>query len=266
MSSSRPVDLYVIATPTVTYHLTSYNMDVTYAGQVYTATTMSRGNQEVAQDLTGRELIVYLPITHPLVQRFAASGIPDRDVLVTLSRLQQVSSIAVQAWSGFGQSMSFDLHVAMLRVPSLTDDAMKIRLPVISAQRLCNHVLYDAQCTVDRESSSSTGTSVITSINDNTITTTNTGSGSQYVFGDILHNASGERRMVIAQAGSILTLNVPFVAASIGDVVRIAPGCDHSVTTCRDKFNNVVNFGGHPQMNAAFNPWLPAGLGIVTQG
>ena len=151
--------------------------------------------------------------------------------------------------------------MANLRVPSLTDDAMKIRLPVISAQKHCNHVLYDALCTVNRVSASGTGT--ITAIAGNTITTTYTGTA--MTFGDIEHVASGERRMVVAQTGSVLTLNAPLVEAVVGDSLALAPGCDHTITMCRDAYNNVINFGGHPDMNAAINPWVPNGLGVTQQ-
>lgn len=268
-SRSRPIDLYTITTPSVTYRITSHPVNVTFGGAVYLATTMSRGNLVSAQDLTGRELVVYLPITHPLVQRFASTGVPEHLVQVTLMRLQEASGMAIQAWSGFGQSMSIEGGgerglTALLRVPALTEDAMRIKLPVIAAQKLCNHVLYDDLCTVSRSAALSGGPFAITAIDGSTVTTTSTGSGSLYAFGDIEHVTTGERRMVIAQLGNVLTLNAPFVAAHVGDSVNIAPGCDHTVQTCRDKFSNVINFGGHPQMNA-FNPWVAKGLGVVQQ-
>lgn len=263
VSRSRPIDLYRITTPTVIYYLTSYVVDVTYAGQVYTATTMSRGNQTVAQDLTGRELIVYLPITHPLVQRYAASGVPDREAIITVYRLQQRSGVAVQFHSGFGQSISCDDHTASIRVPSITDDAFKIRLPTLRGQKLCNHILYDAQCKVDRTLAS--GPARITAIAGSTVTVDVALVGEGIVFGDVVHDASGELRMVIGQDGSLLFLNVPFVGLAIGDNVTIHPGCDHSLLTCKNSFSNVVNFGGMPHMNTTIHPFSPGTIGTIVQ-
>ena len=263
-SQNRPIDLYLIVTPTVTYRLTSHVVDVSYGGSTYTALTMSRGNLQVAPDLTGRELTIYLPTTHALVQRYLATGVPEHEVLVTKLRLQEKSGQAIQQWSGFGCGMSVDGHIAMLRVPSITDDAMKIRLPVIAAQRLCNHVLYDVLCTVDRISATGSD-KVITAISGNTVTTNSLASGSHYVYGDIVHVTTQQRRMVVAQSGSVLTLNVPFVGAVLGDFVSISPGCDHSITTCRDKFSNVINYGGCPDLNATINPWAPKGIGVIQQ-
>lgn len=34
----------------------------------------------------------------------------------------------------------------------------------------------------------------------------------------------------------------------VGDVVRVAPGCDQSLKMCHEKFNNHKRFGGHPNI------------------
>jgi hypothetical protein len=272
VSQNRPIDLYTIVTPTAIYRVTSHPTDVAFGGATFTALTMSRGPQQVAQDLTGRELIVYLPITHPMVQRFAGTGIPEREVLVTLQRLQAVSGIAVQAWQGFGTGMQVDGHVAKLRVPSLTDDAMKIKLPVVAAQRLCNHRLFDARCAPNPPGDgpaaatfevpcilvSQTGTTLVV----NTIDGRPDGWAT---LGDVVHLPTGERRYILKQVGTTLTLNSPFVGALGGHALEVFAGCDHSIATCRDKFTNVTNFGGHPEMTNSINPWLPRGIGVIVQ-
>lgn len=42
-----------------------------------------------------------------------------------------------------------------------------------------------------------------------------------------------------------LMLSMPFEIV-IGDTFRMTPGCDKALATCRDKFNNVLNFRGEP--------------------
>lgn len=37
-------------------------------------------------------------------------------------------------------------------------------------------------------------------------------------------------------------------AIAVGDVVRVTPGCDKTLATCRDRFANVANFRGFPHM------------------
>jgi hypothetical protein len=264
-SGSRPIDLYIITTPTFTYHLTSHIVDVRYGGNVYTAITMSRGNQQVAQDLTGRELVVYLPISHPLVQRYAAFGVPEREVVVTQLRLQETSGIAEQAHTGYGQSLSLDAHVAALRVPSVTDDAMKIRLPVIVAQRLCNHRLYDSLCGVAR-TSFQVNTAMISQSGVVLVVGTMNGNPDGWASpnGEILHVASTERRKILQQSGNTLELNVPFVNVRVGDAVIINASCNNNTVDCKFKFNNTINYGGLPLMNTTLGQY-GTGFGIITQ-
>lgn len=38
------------------------------------------------------------------------------------------------------------------------------------------------------------------------------------------------------------------IGLKVGDVVRVAPGCDQSIKMCHEKFNNHKRFGGHPNM------------------
>ncbi len=38
------------------------------------------------------------------------------------------------------------------------------------------------------------------------------------------------------------------IGLKVGDVVRVAPGCDQSLKMCHEKFNNHKRFGGHPNM------------------
>ena len=285
VSLNRPIDLYTIATTSGVYHLTSHIVDVAFAGRTFTALTMSRGDLQIGQDLTGRELIVYLPISHPLVQRYAATGVPEQSVLVTLQRLQERSGAVYGQWQGFGQSMTFDARVARLRVPSVTDDAMRVRLPVMAVQQHCNYVLFDAQCSHRGPNDTSGGevgggtlpgpvradfqiAVTLASVSANGLTITLVDAGGKpdawATFGRVIM-AGGETRRVLSHVGPVLNIDVPFALGDISTAIVVEAGCDHIVGTCRDKFSNVVNFGGHPYINSSINPWAPAGLGVLQQ-
>lgn len=278
VSRNRPIDLYTIVTPTTEYLLTSYPVNVTYAGIVYTALTMSRGDQQVTQDPTGRELLVYLPITHPLVQRFAASGIPEHSVRVILQRLQTVSGAATQYFDGFATGLNVQDHVAAIRCPSVVDDALKIKLPVIRAQKTCNHVLFDDRCSpapglgdgpVASNFTAAT-TAVSQTITPGTVTmvvASIAGNPDGYFdFGRMHHVSSGQDAVILQQIGTSLLINIPIVGLNPGDDLKITGGCAHDVVTCKTKFANVKNFGGLPNMDSTFAPYSAgAGLSAVQQ-
>lgn len=272
VSQNRPIDLYTIVTPSAgTYRLTSHPVDIVYAANVYTALTAGRGDTEVGQDPTGRELTIMLPISHPLIQRFAATGIPEQTVYVTMLRLQTVSSVAVQFWSGYATGLSVTGQMASLLVPPVTDDALRVKLPVVRAQKLCNHRLYDSLCQIDRNSFK-----VVTTAVSQAISTVYAGAATLVVasiggnpngwaaFGEI-YNAVSEGRQILSQTSTTLVINSPFVGMAPGDALTFYAGCGHSLTICKAKFNNVVNFGGHPHMNPAIDPWGLKGLGIIQQ-
>lgn len=266
VSQNRPIDLYTITTPTRVYLLTSYPADVTYDGITYTAITMSRGEQQVTQDPTGRELMVYLPITHELVQRFCASGIPEHGIKVNLQRLQTVSGVATQSFDGFATGMNIQGNVAAIRCPSITDDAIKIKLPVIRAQKTCNHVLFDKQCSPSppfngpKEADfSSVSTIVSQTVAPGVITlvvASVSGHPTGYFdFGRVVHTATQQSVLVLQQTSTTLIIQTPIVGAQPGDGVTMIGGCDHSLTACHDKFLNVKNFGGFPYMDGSFTPY-----------
>jgi len=62
-------------------------------------------------------------------------------------------------------------------------------------------------------------------------------------------NNSGLSFQVKYWDGVTLTLSSAlFAACADGDTFVISPGCDHTVSTCVQKFNNIDNFRGFPSM------------------
>ena len=274
---NRPVILYTITTPSDTHRFTTNVIDVVFGGVTYSALTVIHDDEQTTQDPSGDELVIHLPISHPFVQRFAATGIPEQSVQVTVQELQTAASAAALTWSGAGQSMTINGHTAALRVPTATNDALKIQLPTLAAQRSCPHLLFDQNCaplpggTFPSGSASGTGGPVASaftmavhvasvSSDGNTITVSEGGLAAAYQFGKIIFGS--ELRTISSQTGSVFLIDTPFVSLSIGQEIQIQQGCDKAATTCRDKFNNVANFGSYPQLNSSVNLWSPTGLGI----
>jgi len=60
------------------------------------------------------------------------------------------------------------------------------------------------------------------------------------------------RRMITAHAGNTITISRKFgsevIAGSGGSVYSAWPGCDHTPTVCRSKFDNIINYGGQQHL------------------
>lgn len=58
---------------------------------------------------------------------------------------------------------------------------------------------------------------------------------------------NGLRMMPRSYASKAISLIAPMpFAVTVGDTFTAYPGCDKTTTTCANKFNNLVNFGGQP--------------------
>jgi uncharacterized phage protein (TIGR02218 family) len=111
----------------------------------------------------------------------------------------------------------------------------------------CLHVLYDSGCGLVRNAYGANGTVG----NGSTYTAINwSGASSAYTQGTILFSsgANGGVSATIKQASAgVLTLAAPLQSApAAGDAFTIYQGCDHTMATCKAKFNNLSNFRGFP--------------------
>lgn len=271
VSDSRPIELYDFDLVTTIHRLTSADADVVFGGNLYTAVPISRGNTtEVALGQV-RETIVSLPVNHAVAQELIGNGIPPRTARLTITQLQQTSNETRRVWRGeiLGVTTSGgedDGGIARLRVPNATDQAFSVALPFAVASKVCNHALYDAGCALPRDPAFRV-TPTVASINGiELVVSTMSGKPDQFAqFGEVLRVADGERRSVLSQLGTTITLDVPFRTLLVGDALEVWAGCDHTVESgCRDKFNNVINFGGHPELPIG-NPTAPTGFGVIVQ-
>jgi hypothetical protein len=140
-------------------------------------------------------------------------------------------------------------------------------LPFAVASRTCNHAHYDNGCQEPRGGANQISPTVASVSADGlTITISSIGGKpDQWAqFGEIVRVADGERRLVRSQIGTALVIDRRFLTLANGNALEVHAGCDHTVETCRDKFDNVTNFGGHPDLPVG-NPTAPAGLGTIVQ-
>lgn len=273
--SGDPVWLYTFVTPTETYRLTSAEEDVTF-GSLFTATPIDMGDTTIVSMGQVRETTVSLSLDHPLSEVLIANGIPPRDVLLTVDRYHRGAATSKRTWRGYVSSCQVDGQFARIRIPNATDDKFSVQLPIAVAQRACNHVLYDRGCTVDRDyltyatqgylvaaaAVSQTGTTLVVDNMDDDTATPHPDQWAQ--FGEVRRVSDGERRSILSHVGTTLLLDMPFGTLVAADDLEVYAGCDHEVATCLSKFDNVPNFGGHPDM-PTYNPSAPSGFGVSVQ-
>ncbi|MBA3457108.1 MAG: phage BR0599 family protein [Deltaproteobacteria bacterium] len=264
METSQPREGIEIILPAVTYRLATGTRDLVINGQTFKAMAGNRSGIQIAH-LEGRgEVTLSLPAAHPFVAKYMAGGVPPRLVLINIHRKQAGGEVQTM-WRGHVASMTFADHVANFSVPSRPIAMLARRLPTFTVGRSCGHILYDSNCRVLRASFQVTTT--VVSANGRIVNVASMGvhPDSWAQFGEVLHVLTGERMTIVEQIGTTITVQQPIGEIKTGDAVEVYAGCDHTIGTCRDKFANVPNFGGLPNLPVS-NPFFRNGLGRYQSG
>ncbi len=117
----------------------------------------------------------------------------------------------------------------------------------------CRADLGDARCKVNLSALTVTG--AITAVTDRRgFTDTSRTEPVNYWNGGLLTWTSGSnlgRKMEVKSftSGGIFTLFLPMPSeVTVGDTYSLRPGCDKKFSTCKDRYNNVKNFRGEPNV------------------
>ena len=128
-------------------------------------------------------------------------------------------------------------------------ELLNIQMPRRLWQSSCTHVFGDAMCLFNRSSLAITfpaaGGSTTTVIQGAPTTTT------PYMQGTIIAvsggNAGQSRTIASFFSGGSVAVKLAFLSpVATGDQFHLLPGCDRTLATCTNVFNNAIHFGGFP--------------------
>lgn len=147
-----------------------------------------------------------------------------------------------------------------IRVKSLLE-LLTIQMPRRFYQAQCPYVFGGAECLFDRSSMQLVGVAITGSsegsiVTDLTVadfppTPLSTPSPSTlYDQGSIIGltgaNAGYTRTIGVIVSGTVYYLLPWFFPVMPGDTFLLLPGCDHTISTCENTFNNLEHYGGMP--------------------
>jgi uncharacterized phage protein (TIGR02218 family) len=134
-------------------------------------------------------------------------------------------------------------------------DGLAARLATIRGdlyQPTCRVDLGSAECGVNMDPLMQSGT-VATTDGVRNLTATGLTADDGYFNGGCLTWLTGANAgdsvevKTFSASGEVLVLYLKArEPITVGDTFKVAPGCDKLISTCRSKFNNVVNFRGEP--------------------
>lgn len=252
VSDSQPVECYrFIGSNGKEYLYTSANVSVTLNGKRYSPVAVTRSSIKTAtnedSDVT---LDLEIPFDTEVCIDYAYAQVPQKlELEVYRKQGSGPSAEYVLYWNGIIRGFDIRGRIASISVPSMASMTLATNIPNVNYQAPCNHVLYDSRCSVNAASHKVDRT--VVGASSQTITlNSSAGSNGDFNAGEIVNNRSLERRLILKNDGVKITIGFPFFDMRAGDHVTLYKGCDHTITTCHEKFGNAINFGGFPYVPA----------------
>ena len=129
-------------------------------------------------------------------------------------------------------------------------ELLNIQMPRRLWQPSCTHVFGDAMCQFNRATLQASFACLAGSTETQILSTVNPTPAGLYVQGTIfgLTGANaGDSRTVTGMSSGDVSVKLAFLSPPmVGDQFQLLPGCDRSIATCTNVFNNVIHFGGMP--------------------
>lgn len=129
-------------------------------------------------------------------------------------------------------------------------ELLNIQMPRRLWQSSCTHTFGDPMCQFDRSRMQLTFAAEPGSTQAQVATSVDPTPASLYVQGTIIGVTganAGSSRTVANMGSGWVSVKLPFLSSvAIGDQFQLLPGCDRTLATCTNVFNNAIHFGGFP--------------------
>lgn len=250
---SQPIEFYRFIGTYKEYAYTTDLIDRELFGMTFRAvpglkrSKLVIGTQEDSQD----EISIEIPLTEEIVRDYAFDITPP-ELTLQLWRGDRLNISNVDLiWQGPIGTIRSSGNIAIFKCPSQFQAVLEGEVPNVRIQPQCNNALFDEGCKVLR-STHSVNATIVQVISNREIQVSTRGSRDVEYFknGEFVIPASNERRTILSVTGTnIVKVAYDFAGARIGLACQITAGCnrawDDDVYGC-GKFNNKLNFRGHP--------------------
>lgn len=253
---AQPKYRVLFAVGDLEYRYTNSEMIVGDSSETWIPEAITFGEFSQTNEMAKDPLRITLPRDNEFAQLFLG-GVPEQVVSVTVFRWHTDDATEEYkfCWKGRVAGSSINGDAASLDCENVFTS---MRRPGLREkyQIGCRHSLYGRGCglskddfAIEADATDATGRIV-------TFTHSDTNVADDYFAGGMLKTSDGIYRDILSNTLTTLTLvrALPSLADAIADSgtqsVTLYPGCAHTISDCRDKFNNLDNYGGCP--------WIPS--------
>ncbi len=245
----KPVELYYIFQPTtgVERFYTSGDTPIEFEGHTYTPATLKRSLIKYDSQLEITTCTIQAGYLEETLLEFIAIN-PIDTYWIKIMKLfrDQYPLEANVIFLGQIKSVSFQGIQAEIECVGF-EHFFKMPIPKERYQTTCNWQVFDDKCRVNKDDYKVT---TIVTLDQTKTILTSSDFGSKpngYFIGGLVEFPLGkEKRTIVAHNGNSITISYRMIELETGDTIDAYPGCDGRPETCRDKFDNILNFFGFP--------------------
>lgn len=256
-------DLYTITTvQNDVYHYTNYDFDLIVGGQVYKSDgpIISREGISLSLGIEVDSLSINIDVTDEqkwndinIVQAFHNGQLDGarfklERIFMDMTTPTDTSAGAIKLFEGRIIEPELDRNSISASVASDLDE-LNVQMPRNLYQPSCSNTLFDSACGLDRSAhvvsatieAGSTATRILCDLSQPQ------GWFTQGVIEFMDGGNAGLKRTIRLHETDVLLLTLPLLEApQVGQRIKVYPGCDKRLETCRNRFNNFARFRGAP--------------------
>ena len=241
----QPTEFYDFGIGSDLYNYTSAEDEIVIGAVTYRPLAISRSAITLGAEVNSSAVTVTMPASSAPANLFRET-VPNQATTLSIRRRHRtdVNNELVLIFKGIVRSVGYiqSGYVAELAVTPLTYGISR-QAPRFTYQGLCNHILYDTGCRALQGSYTVTGN--VTAVSGSTLTVQGLDSQADgYYTGGFVQVGTNEFRLIISHTGNNIDLLFPLNSTVLNTNISVIAGCDHTIQTCKNKFNNVANYGG----------------------
>lgn len=227
------------------WRYTSADSIISYGGNDFTPATLTRGPVKYDSEFEVTSLrCTFGYVEDPAIEYIAQNPVEliwievmkyYEDVVpeeVSVIFIGQVKSVTFQGNDANVLSVGFEHY-------------LKKRIPKYRFQVGCNNDLYDSFCGIAKASWLTT-TNVTVDSEGTTLTSSDFGLQDDGYYTRGYVQWGDYKRMIVDHSGDDITIRFSMPGLTSGESIDAYAGCDRQLKTCVEKFDNLLNFFGHP--------------------
>ena len=244
----EPIELYEFVRGVDVTRMNTGAQDIVDGPFVYRSSPVRRSKTRQGEDPHKDSIKLTLPRGDNFAREYVAE-VFEQTTTLTIRRMHRsmTPSEAVVVWKGRIVDTEATGETITITCESVFTSLRRLGLRE-RFETICRLRLYGERCKANQPSYR---VDAEISHHDNYTVLSMMGIGGHengWFTGGVLEYA-GLRRFIIRHEADVVVLSRRFFSIVAGVEVALYPGCDKSLDTCRNKFDNVDNFGGFP--------WIP---------